>query len=193
MREEYKIKLKWKIYHGDLKDINSFEYSCFKFKCKLNTQELMEKFAEVVCSDGTLLPWDICNFFLRNDVPYSINFRYVRPINFHGNYILWKAVMFLKKQKIKLDFNNWKDSFEIKPTIEKKLNNEKERYEFMFHILNKKSRKLFFVEVDSNIWWKPKIIKRNFESCSRVFSIGWLFMQIGLMKFKEKRENDINV
>lgn len=71
----------------------------------------------------------------------------------------------------------------IEPNIKKKMINGKERLDFILLITHKQT--ICFIQGDSNIWWKPrKIIKNWGDSYGR--SIGWLFIQIGYIKFYKK-------
>lgn len=73
-----------------------------------------------------------------------------------------------------MTFNNYK--------IEIKLNkleiNNKKRNNFDIRLWSINKRTFYFIQCDSNIWWKPKrIIKNTTEENYK--SIGWLFIQFG--------------
>lgn len=74
--------------------------------------------------------------------------------------------------------------FNIKfiPSIKKKIINGKERYDFYFRLINIKKKTTYFIQADSNIWWKPKRIKRKWEN-AHADGVGWLFVQIGYVSF----------
>jgi hypothetical protein len=60
--------------------------------------------------------------------------------------------------------------------------NGKERLDFMLQIISFKKRTVYFIQADTNIWWKPKKIVKKFDD-SHGKSIGWLFVQIGYLTF----------
>lgn len=70
----------------------------------------------------------------------------------------------------------------IEPSIKKKMINGKERLDFMLQIISFKKRTVYFIQADTNIWWKPKKIVKKFDD-SHGKSIGWLFVQIGYLTF----------
>lgn len=71
---------------------------------------------------------------------------------------------------------------ELNAKIEKKMINGKLRNDFELTFLNCRAKSLYFIQVDSNVWWKPRIIKEDWDN-SYGRSIGWLFAQIGFIKF----------
>lgn len=177
-------KLKWQVYNKNLEKINKFQYGCFKFKFNIISQEDQEAFVEFLDnSNCDLMPWNICNFFLSRHIKYSINFRYVKGLSLKGNWTLFKTVMFLKTQKLKMYINNIK----IIPSFKKKMNDKKERYELSLQLLNLNTNKVCFIQCDSNIWWKPRKITEKSDTFEGV-SYGWLFVQIGKAKFINKGE-----
>lgn len=70
----------------------------------------------------------------------------------------------------------------IEPSIKKKMINGKERWDFMLQLISLKKRTVYFIQGDSNVWWKPKKIIKQFDN-SHGKSIGWLFIQIGYLTF----------
>lgn len=182
-KESFIIKLKWKIYNKDFKSINNFEYSCFKFKIKMTEQQHMEEFIEFIEEKEPLLPWDLCNFFMQRRIKYSIHFRYLKDIGYNGNWVLFKTVLFLKLQKLRVYFLNYINNFKIVPSIKKREINGKLRRDILVQFFNINKRTVYFLQMDSNIWWKPKKIVDDFDK-GHSFSVGWLFMQIGKIKFK---------
>lgn len=70
----------------------------------------------------------------------------------------------------------------IESSIKKKMINGKERLDFMLQIISLKKKTVYFIQGDSNIWWKPKKLIKQFDN-SHGKSIGWLFVQIGYLTF----------
>jgi len=68
------------------------------------------------------------------------------------------------------------------PSVEKKLINSKQRYDFMLQIIHFEKRTVYFIQADSNIWWKPKRIVKKWDN-SHGRSVGWLFVQVGYLTF----------
>jgi hypothetical protein len=75
---------------------------------------------------------------------------------------------------------------ELIPSIDKKIINGKERYDFCIQLLNYKTKKLHFIQADSNIWWKPKKLIKDWPE-SHGTSVGWLFVQMGYLNFNGPR------
>lgn len=90
--------LKDQVYAGKLKQINSFEYSCFKFKFNINNIQYQKEFANFIHFQKLLLPWDILNWFERRNIKCSISFRRCSGIGLKTNLILLKTTLFLKKE-----------------------------------------------------------------------------------------------
>lgn len=178
--------LKYQVDNKNLKQINKFEYSNFKFKFNIIKQEDQEAFVEFIDkSPNNLMPWDVCNYFLDNNIKYSINFRYVKEKSLKSNWTLFKTVMFLKKEKLKVYIKD----INVDATCRKKMINNKERYDFLLQILNLRTKKIYFIQGDSNIWWKPKkIVKKDDKIC--MVSYGWLFAQVGKAEFMNKDKEE---
>lgn len=167
--------------YGHLNAINEFKYSCFKFKFKIKGYENEKKFCDFLkskMSEG-LMPWDICNYFIRNNIKYKLRFVICRKIGIKSNLVLLKTVLFLNKESIKLSL---KKKYKINLILNKKEINGKIRPNFMFSIFSFKKKKLFFIQTDTNFWGKPKIIKKNNEKFKAV-SWGWLFSQFGICDY----------
>lgn len=189
--ETFKTKLKWNIYNEKFKEITSFAYSSFIFRFKITSQAVQEEFCNFVCDTETLLPWDICNFFFKRDIKFSIGFRYVKGMGVKGNWVLFKCFLYLKKAIVRLTIKKFFHAFVIIPSAEKKMINGKERRELMIKLINRKTRTIYFIQADSNIWWKPRRIINHSEKVSMA-SIGWLFVQVGKAKimFTEDENNE---
>lgn len=104
--QEYKKKnqlcenLKSQVYSNNLKEINSFQYSCFKFKFKINNIQYQKEFSNFLHYQKLLLPWDILKWFEYRNIHCSIRFRWCSQVNFKTNLILFKTTLFLKKEMV---------------------------------------------------------------------------------------------
>lgn len=70
----------------------------------------------------------------------------------------------------------------IIPSVEKKLINGKQRYDFMLQVISFEKRTVYFIQADTNIWWKPKRIIKKWDN-AHGNAVGWLFVQIGYLTF----------
>lgn len=161
--------------------INEFRYSCFKFKFKIKEYENKKKFCSFLKSklSENLMPWDVCNYFISNNIKYRISFIICKEIGIRNNLILLKTVLYLKKEMLKLSL---KKKYRLNLTLNKKKINGKIRPYFMFSILNVKRNKLFFIQADTNFWAKPKVLKVDNNKFKAV-SFGWLFSQLGICDY----------
>ncbi len=184
MDESFKQKLRWKVYNKEFKQLNEFEYSCFKFKFNIQSQKLQEQFVELICTDKTLMPWDLGNFFLQNNIKFKIKFRYVKGLGFKGNYVLFKTVKWMQKEQLKIFIKEFISNYKFNIQLNKKEINNKNRINFEFQYMNVKKKTIYCIQADSNIWWKPKRIIKNTNNYDYK-SIGWLFVQFAKMKIKE--------
>lgn len=184
MNESFKIKMRWQVYNKQLKEIRHFRYSCFDFKFSIKEQKLQEKFVEVILRDK-VMPWNICDFFILNNIKYSLRFKYCNNLTIKDNSKLLKTVLILNKTKLKVRIHNWKNKYKILHKANKKVINNKKRRNFVFQLINLDTKVMYFIQCDSNIWWKPKKIVEEFDN-GHVFSIGWLFCQIGKAKYKKQ-------
>lgn len=100
--ERFFQTLKDKVYAGEFKELNGFEYSCFKFKFKIDNQQYLKEFSNFIYYHNPLLPWELGNFLLNRGIKFKLRFRYCKEIGFKCNYILFKAVVFINKELIKL-------------------------------------------------------------------------------------------
>lgn len=100
---EFFQHVKDEVYRGKLKELNGFDYSCFKFKFKLDNEQYAKEFTNFLYYNNPLMPWDICNFFHSRDIKFKINFRYCKDIDLKANYTLFKTVLFLKKEMIRIN------------------------------------------------------------------------------------------
>ena len=174
--EEFKIKLKWKIYHGNFNKITKFNFSTFKFNFKIQSQIQQEEFVEFICSKDLLLPWKLCNFFIKRNIKFSLRFRYLKTLKLKGNLNLLKCVLELNIKYLKFKITKLINNFKFINTIDKN--------SILIEILNKKQKSCYFIQADCNIWWRPrKTVKASVES--NLVSIGWLFVQIGKIKFNK--------
>ncbi|MDF2880092.1 MAG: hypothetical protein K0R54_649 [Clostridiaceae bacterium] len=187
-RERFNIKFNWQVHNGKLKEINSYSYSCFKFKFKIVDQNTQEEFAQLVTGDNDAFPWDICNFFVQRDIKFSINFRYVKGAKFKANFEMFKEVMRLKKEHLRVIIVKNISNIKFSKTIKKKQIAGKERLSFFFEIINLKTNTIYFLQADSNCWWKPKKNIIDTENGKGV-AIGWLFAQIGKFKVNMHEDN----
>lgn len=168
--------LKWKITNKDYK-LNRFDFGAFKFKFKIENNEHKHEFVDFLEENkNLLLPWDFCNFFIERNIKYSINYRYLKEVNLKDNLYLLYLVIYLKKEKF---LKNIKKPFAM--TIERKEINGRKRISFLFQYFNHVKKSMYFIQTDSNIWWKPRKIEEKNEN-AEVTSFGWLFMQIGKYK-----------
>lgn len=93
--------LKKQVYNNNLKQINGFEYSCFKFKFKICDIQYQKEFSNFLhFSKDPLLPWDIINWFEQRNTRCSVSFRRCSKIDFKSNYVLFKTILFLRKELI---------------------------------------------------------------------------------------------
>jgi hypothetical protein len=72
----------------------------------------------------------------------------------------------------------------IEPTVERKMINGKQRLDWMLKFISFKKRTVYFIQADTNIWWKPRKIIKNFTD-ARGKSVGWLFVQMGYVTFNK--------
>lgn len=100
--EQFITKLSWKIYNKEFKELRDFEFSNFRFKFILKKQEQMERFVEFLKEHNPLLPWDMCNFLLKENVKFDLEYRYVKGAGVKTNFILFKTYLYLKKELKKL-------------------------------------------------------------------------------------------
>lgn len=100
---EFFQNVKNNVYEGKFKELNRFEYSCFKFEFKLDNEQYQREFSNFLYFNDPLMPWDICNFFMSRNIRFSINFRYCPSVDLKSNYILSKTVLFLKKEIIRIN------------------------------------------------------------------------------------------
>lgn len=183
MREDFKIKLKWNVYNKKFKNIQGFTYGVYKFTFNMDSQEMQEEFCGLLCNTDELDPLDICNFLLENSIKFKFKFVYIKEAGMRINYTLFKYFIFIKKELFKLHLKKINNSFKIVHSAEKRFNNGKQRRELMLQLINKNTRTIYYLLIDSNIWWKPrKIVKQSSQIYS--FSIGWLFFQFGKAIFK---------
>ena len=75
----------------------------------------------------------------------------------------------------------------IKYTLNKEIINDKLRPNLLIEIFSKKKKTLYFLQADTNIWWKPKRINTDNQE-GLYTSYGWLFMQVGNYKLKNKHK-----
>lgn len=101
---EFFQKVKNRVYEGEFKELNGFEYSCFKFKFKLDNQQYQREFSNFLYYNNPLMPWDVCNFFNQRGIDFKINYRYCKGIGLKSNFILFKTVLFLKKEIIRVSY-----------------------------------------------------------------------------------------
>ena len=96
---------------GELKEITGFQYLSFLFNFNILNIEMIYKYIEFlkgyVFQDKVLVPWDICNFFIANDVKYKIKFKYNKDISLSENFLYFKVVFFLKTEKIKYNVKSF--------------------------------------------------------------------------------------
>jgi hypothetical protein len=107
--ESFKLKLKWQVYNKNFEQIKRFEYSAFSFKFNIATQDLQEEFVEFLCKEDEskdIMPWEICNFFLKRNIKYSLSFKYMKKAGLQLNYTLFKTVLFLKIHRNKFIYEN---------------------------------------------------------------------------------------
>lgn len=62
------------------------------------------------------------------------------------------------------------------------LENGKKGRSFIAQLISVKRAKVYFIQMDKCLWWLPKIIKDDGENF-KGRSYGWLFLQIGYLKF----------
>lgn len=91
---------------GNVSTIEEFSYSCFKFKFKkvspAQAQQLLIYINHNMCSNGKILPWEMGNYLLANNIKFSISFVYCKLIPFSGNFLLFKEVLRLKMELINI-------------------------------------------------------------------------------------------
>lgn len=73
------------------------------------------------------------------------------------------------------------------PIINKVTINNKKRLNIEFKLLDFKREIAWFIQCDTNVWWFPKHIYKRKEK-GLYYSWGWLFVQLGFMKFFEKKD-----
>lgn len=181
--ESFKNKLRWQVYNKNFKSIKKFEYSYFTFKFLLDSQKQQEEFTEFVCSKDDLMPWELGNFFIQQNIKFKIRFRYLKNFSLKRNSIMYRTVKNIQWQLYKIYIKQFINNYKFDIELNRKEINKKIRLNFMLQFLNIKKRVIYYIQADSNIWWKPKII-RNKNSDFEGVSIGWLFAQIGKAKFK---------
>lgn len=62
------------------------------------------------------------------------------------------------------------------------LNNGKKGRSLLIQITSGKTNSIYFLQMDRCLWWLPTIIKDNSDKF-RGISIGWLFLQVGRLKY----------
>lgn len=95
---------------GELKEITGFNYLSFLFEFNISGMEMMNKYMNFLKSyvfEGkVLVPWDICNFFIANDIKYKVKFKYNMKIGIQENFLYFRTVLALKKEKIKYNIRS---------------------------------------------------------------------------------------
>lgn len=99
-KDIFLTQIRWHVYNKNFEEINSFEYSAFKFNFHMVRQKDKEDFIDFISSTNPLFPSDLCNFFIDRNIKFRISFRYVKKLDFKSNWMLFKYMMFLKKEMI---------------------------------------------------------------------------------------------
>ena len=175
-------KLERQIQDHNLTTINKFEYlySVFKINSTMG-QDLQELFLEFLKSKDVFLPHEIANFFLSNNMKFSIHFKYIKEAGIKSNLNMFLSINDVKKQLHKI---NKKHEFKF---YTKKFTDDKKNKEFRqlaLDIINKKDITITKLSLDLNLLWKPRY-KRIEDYSMTMDEYSWLCFQIIKSRLKE--------
>jgi hypothetical protein len=100
-------RLRWKTVYGEFDGMTIFSTDCitYKFRRPLTREEQMDFISFLGDSEhmNTLSPVDFCNFFLKNKIPFSLKFKYIKDLSIKDNYRYAKIIKALQQELRKLN------------------------------------------------------------------------------------------
>jgi hypothetical protein len=95
-----KNRIRWKVYNGEIKEINQCGIGGINFKFRLTDNQELVKFSDFINSKDDLSPMNLYEFFRQNNIKFSVRPRYVKGIGLSKN-IRIHVLFLLYASKIK--------------------------------------------------------------------------------------------
>lgn len=103
-------RLKWQTAMGEFSEMNSFAADCFKYDfIKPLKSEQQNNFIQFIGDSdhfNSLSALDFCNYFLNQNIPFKLKFRYCRKRKIGFNLNCYKIVRCMQKELKNIEFRN---------------------------------------------------------------------------------------
>lgn len=103
-------RLRWQTATGEFSEMNSFITDCFEYDfikpLESEQQNDFMKFIGDSDNFNSLSVLDFCNYFLKQNIPFKLKFRYCRKREVWFNLNCYKIAKYLQKELKSIEFRN---------------------------------------------------------------------------------------